>query len=908
MPDWQALVRARLQTGGLRPDREQDVVDDLAVQLEEAYREALGRGLGESDAEAAALAHIPDWRTLSQQVGESKRLAGGALDRIERRTADAGAGGNRRAEFMGGMVHDVRYALRLARQAPMFTAVAVLTLALGIGANATIFSWIDAILLDPIPGADGRDLIETLPQAKNGSISAMSYPDFMDLRATTPAAAGLFAHDITAASLSGGQDAERIWIEMVSDNFFGALNVRMAAGRGFQTREGLEAVPVVVVSERMARARFGSAAAAIDKAAVINRTPFTIVGVTPARFASGYTGLVIDAWIPLQMSSAIIPGANRVPMRNNRWLDTLARLAPGMSIEQASVQLTEGMNRIARNQGRDADEVMIVTPLWRARRGAQSVIGPVLIVLMATVTIVLLIACANISNLLLSRASARSREFALRLSLGCGRGRLIRQLFTESLVLVSFAAVAAAVIQVWTGGLLTQLVPATNMPIGLATTTVSWPVLAFTAGVAFVTAVIFGLAPAMQAGRTDLVTNLKADTGRLAGTRRSWLRNSLVVSQMAFALLLLASAGLFIRSLGNARLLDVGFTTDGVLLGSVDLFSAGYDQTRGAQLLTRVLDEIRAVPGVESASLARRVPLGISTGSSSTTMEPEGYVAPKDDPAATYLAWVAADYFRVMRIPVLSGREFTTADRPDQPELILVNRAFVDRYWPGQNAIGRRVRFGDEWLTVAGVVANSKYRRINEPPSPFVYLSTVWNYRPDVVFHVKAQSAAERFAERLRTIVQRVDPTLPVYGVMTLDEAVQAASIQQSMAASVLSVFGVLALGLASIGLYASMAYSVSRRTKEMGARLALGAAPADIVRLVLRQSARLISAGLVIGLVLTFGAAQLFSRLLVGVRPFDPPTFALVAAVLTVIAIIASYVPARRASRLDPLKALRQD
>jgi predicted permease len=529
-------------------------------------------------------------------------------------------------------------------------------------------------------------------------------------------------------------------------------------------------------------------------------------------------------------------------------------------------------------------------------------------VLMGTVTIVLLIACANISNLLLSRASARSREFALRLSLGCGRGRLIRQLLTESMVLVFFAAIAAAVIQVWTGGLLTQLVPPTNMPIGLATTSMSWSVLAFTATIALITAVVFGLAPALQAGRTDLVTNLKADPGRLAGGRRSWLRHSLVVSQMAFALLLLASAGLFLRSLGNARLLDVGFKTDGILLASVDLFSAGYDPARGAELLTRVLDEIRATPGVESATMARRVPLGISTGSSSMTIEPEGYVAPKDDAADTYLAWVGADYFRLMRIPVLSGREFTSSDRPDDPEVIIVNRAFVDRYWPGQNPISRRVRFGEKWLPVAGVVANSKYRRINEPPSPFVYLSTTWNYRPDVVLHVKTQSAPEGFADRLRDIVRRADPTLPLFSVMTLSDSVKAASIQQNMAASVLSVFGALALVLASIGLYASMAYSVSRRTREMGARLALGAAPADITRLVLRQAVRLIAVGLIIGLVLTLGASQLFATLLVGIRPFDPITLAGVAGLLTVIAIVASYVPARRASRLDPLKALRQE
>jgi predicted permease len=901
-------VHARLVTGGLGPGREQDIVDELAGQLDEAYREAIGRGLSEADAEAVALAHVPDWTSLSKQVIASKRLADGTLDRVERQMLDAGAAGSAPAGFLGSLIQDVRYALRMAGRAPFFTAVAVLTLALGIGANATIFSWINAFLLDPLPGADGRGLVDVREQSKNGRVTAMSYPDFMDLRASTPAAKDLFVHDIQAGSLAHASGAERIWIELVSDNFFDALRVSMAAGRGFEPHEGREPIPVVVIAERLARARFGTAADAVDKSVVINHIPFTVVGVTTERFASGYSGLVMDAWLPIQMSPTIVPGASRVAMRNNGWLDSIARIDPSMPLEQASVQLTEARNRLARDHGVAGDSVMTVTPFWRSQSGAQSVLSPVLLVLMGTVTIVLLIACANIANLLLSRAAARSREFALRLSLGCGRGRLIRQLLTESLVLVFFAAIAAAVIQVWTGGVLLQLLPPNNMPVGLTTPLLNGRVLAFTAAVAFLSAVIFGLAPAWQAGRTDLVTNLKVDTSRLAGGRRSWLRNALVVSQMAFALLLLTSAGLFIRSLGQAKTFDVGFQADGVLIASLDLFSAGYDRQRGTELLAQVLDDVRALPGVEAASLSRRVPLGISTGSSSSTIEVEGYVPPKDDDVMGFFGWVAADYFRVMQIPVLAGREFSSADRADLPETVLVNRAFVDRYWPGQNAIGRRVRIGGDWLTVSGVVGNSKHRRLTERAEPFVYFSTAWRFRPDVVLHLKAQGDPERFAEPLRAIVRRADPTLPLFNVMKLNDHVKAASFQQQVSASLLSVFGALALLLASIGLYASMAYSVSRRTREMGARLALGAAPKDITRLVLGHAARLISIGVAIGLGLAFVAAQLMSSLLFGIQPLDLATFVGVTVVLTVIAMTASYLPARRAAHLDPLQALRQE
>ena len=550
---------------------------------------------------------------------------------------------------------------------------------------------------------------------------------------------------------------------------------------------------------------------------------------------------------------------------------------------------------------------MAVVPLWRSPRGAQSVMGPVLLVLMGMVAIVLLLACTNLANLFLSRASARRREFALRLSLGCARGRLMRQLLTESLILVSVAALAALIAQVWTAGLLTSFVPPNNLPIGLVPS-LDVRVTIFTAVVAFVTAVLVGMLPAFQAGRTDLAASIKGDAAQVAGGRRAWLRSSLVVSQIAFSMLLLVSAGLFIRSLGNVRLLDLGFRTDGVLLSSVDLFSAGYDRATGRQVLTRILDEIRALPGVESASLARRVPLGISTGSSSTTLDPEGYEAPKDEPAWAYLNWVAPDYFRTMRIPVLAGREFTIADRDDHRELFVVNRAFAERYWPGQNAVGKHIRIAKESCEVVGVVGNSKYRRLNEPELPFVYLSTTWNYRPDVVFHVRTASDPRQLAAPVGAVIQRADPALPVFDVTTLAEYVQAASFQHRLAASLLTGFGALALVLASIGLYATTAYSVSRRTQELGARLALGATRGDIMRLVLGQALRLSTIGLLIGLALAMAATQFFDALLVGVRPLDPVTFFGVTLVLTSIAVVASYMPARRAARLDPLQALRYE
>ncbi len=906
MPNWNAYVSERLRMSGIQPVNEQDVIDDLAAQLDEAYRDAIGRGLSAADAEAAVAKHVTDWPALARQVEDARRLAGSRLDRIELRAQDAAASGNRLARVTSGLLQDLRFASRLARQAPGFTAVAVLTLALGIGANTTIFSWINAVLLSPLPGVDAARIVDIGLETKNSSYTAMSYPDFADLRGASSALEGLLVHDMQPASIAGPAGAERIWTEIVSDNFFDVLGVTPAAGRGFRIEEGNAPVPVIVMAERLAQNRFGNAANAVGQPVDINGTAFTVVGVMPEKFSSGYTGLAVDVWLPVQMAFAVMPGDNRVPMRGNHWLDTLGRLKSGATAAQASLELTAATKQIAVAQGETPDGRMSVVPLWRSTRGAQSVLGPVLLVLMAMVAIVLLIACANLANLLLSRASARRREFAVRLSLGCRRGRLVRQLLTEALLLVSVAAVAALVAQRWTGGLLMWFVPATDLPISLATP-LDMRVALFAAGAAFASALAFGVAPALQASRTDLAGFLKNDRG-LVGRGSARFRNALVVAQVAFSLLLLVSAGLFARSLQNARVFDTGFRTDHVLLRSVDLFAAGYDRARGTTALNRILDDIRDLPGVESVSVARRVPLGISTGNSSTSLEPEGYAAPKDEPAWSSLNWVGPDYFRTMGIPVLAGREYTASDRPDQPEVLVINRTFANRYWPGMNPIGKRIRFSKEWYEVAGVVADSKYRRLNEPASPFVYLCTVWNYRPDVVFHVRTTGDPRSLAEPVRAVIHRIDPKLPVFGPVTLEDHVQSASFQQRLAASLLTAFGVLALLLASIGLYATIAYSVSRRTRELGARLAMGATRGDITRLVLGQALRVTTIGLVIGLALAIAAAQLFRTLLVGVQPIDPATLVGVTVLLSAITIVASYVPARRAARLDPLQALRYE
>jgi macrolide transport system ATP-binding/permease protein len=441
----------------------------------------------------------------------------------------------------------------------------------------------------------------------------------------------------------------------------------------------------------------------------------------------------------------------------------------------------------------------------------------------------------------------------------------------------------------------------------MLSTTLDLRTLAFTATVALVSALFFGIIPAWQAGRTDLALTLKSDSAQ-GGTRRGWMRSVLVVSQLALSLLLLISASLFIRSMQKAKLFDPGFRTERMLLASVDLFSAGYDKAHGQQALDRMLNDIRALPGVQSASIARRVPLSMGGSSSSSSLDAEGYSPPKDSPAWSYMNWVGPDYFRTMDIAVLSGREFTTSDRADAPEGFVVNKTLAERYFPGQDAIGKHIRFSRTWYPVIGVVADSKYRKLNEVASPFVYLSTTWNYIPAVVFHVRTASDPASLAGPVRAVVQQVDPKLPVYGMTTLRESISSASFQQELVASLLGVFGALALLLASVGMYSSMAYSVSRRTRELGVRMALGATRGDVARLILVNAARLTGVGIAIGIAMTAAATRLFSSLLFGVKATDPVIFASVVLLLAVIALLAGYLPARRAARLDPLAALRCD
>jgi putative ABC transport system permease protein len=811
---------------------------------------------------------------------------------------------------MGSLFRDIRYAARVLAARPGFTAVAVLTLALGIGANTTIFSWVKALLLQPLPGVPEQErLAVLLTTSALGDFRSSSYPDFVDLRDGIREHAGLVAFEMAPLSWASGAQTERVWGCLVSGNYFDVLGVPAALGRTFLPEEDRtpEAAPVVVVSHGFWKRHLGGDPAAVGKKTRFNGRELTIVGVAPEGFAGTMVGLSFDVWIPMMMQAWMVPG-DRLGQRGERWLEALARLGPGVGLEQAQAEVDGVARRLAQEfPETNAGQGAALLPLWKSPWGAPEIFRPVLAVLAGVVGLVLLIACANVANLSLARSAGRSREIAIRLSVGAGRGRLVRQLLTESLLLAALGGAAGLFLALWSSGLLAAFLPPTHLPVGVAPSVGSREFL-FALGLTALTGMVFGLAPALQATRPDVVAALKDEAGALAGSRhRSKLRNVLVVAQVALSLLLLVSAGLFLRSLRNAQGIDPGFDTRSLLLGSVDLLPNGYDEARGLALYRELLRRVQGVPGVRSASFAQRVPLGFD-GRSDTTISIEGYEPRADEELDIEYNVVGPGYFGTMGIPIEAGRDFAEQDGPGQARVVIVNDAFARRYWPGAEPLGRRIRIGDETIAVVGVAHDIRQHGLGEEAYPFLYWPLFQHYRPDVVLHVRAEGDPLGVVEPVRQEVQRLDPSLPLFDVKPIGEHLRIAVFTQRMSGMLLGGFGLLALVLAAVGIYGVMAYSVSLRTHEIGLRMALGADARDVLRLVVGQGLRLTGIGIVLGMAGALGMTRLVQGQLLGVSPTDPATFAAVALLLGAVAVLASYLPARRAAHLDPLVALRHE
>jgi predicted permease len=814
---------------------------------------------------------------------------------------------------MTSLWQDIHYGLRIIAKTPGFAAIAILTLALGIGANTTIFSWINSALLNPVPGITNADDVVSLTLNKPGEKAfPFTYPDIEALRNEQQSFAGITACGFAHMSLTGTSKPERVWGMVASANYFDVLGVRPILGRAFLAAEDETpgGAPVAVVSYRLWQTHFGANPEVVGRTIGINQHLYTIVGVTPAAFQGSQTGVRTDIWVPMMMEAHVIPEGNLLHDHHRFWLLAFGRLKRGVALEQAQQEMTLRLKKEVENYPEEhkGHDSVTVYPLWRNPFGLNFFLSTLLPILMCIAGMVLLLACANVANLMLVRSVGRRREIAIRLSLGASRWRLVRQLLLESVMLALAGGAVALVITYWTQGTLMKFMPATDYPLTLVVKA-DRTVLLGTLVISMLTGVIFGILPALRASREAPVTVLKEDIGSASvGVKKARLASGLVVAQISLSLLLLICAGLFIRSFLSAQFINPGFNSHNVLIATFDLFTAGFSEANGVEFDRQVVAKLEAQPGIESVALTNRVPLGFGGGS--TSVKPEGYVSQSNESMETDDATITPNYFHAMQIPIEAGRDFTLHDTVKSQRVVIVNEAFVNRYWPNQDAIGKRL-YSDlpkEWLTVIGVARNNKISWLNEKPTPFVYLPLYQYYEPTMIINARVAGDPLTFSKTIEDTVHELNSDVVVFDVTTLELRNEFASFGQRVAGIFVGAFGLLALVLATVGIYGVTAYTTRQRTHEIGIRVALGAGQQDVLRLVLGHGVRLMLGGVGLGLLFSFVLTRFLGSLLLGVTSTDALTFSSVAMLLCAVALLACFLPARRAMRVDPVVALRYE
>ena len=822
---------------------------------------------------------------------------------------------------MNRLLQDLRWGYRLMLKAPGFTAVAVLSLAFGIGVNTGLFSVVSAVLFRSLPVKNPNELVSLYSGfGSNRTIyGPFSYADYLDFAEKTDVFSGLTAHFQDSMILGESDQALPVQTAVVTGNYFSVLGVETLRGRTFTADEDRVkgANPVAVLSFGLWQKRFGGDPNVVGTIVKLKGQSFTVIGVVPERFTGTELGRAADIWVPMSMYSQVGLSDTMMSERQNHWLSVIGRLKPGVSLDQAQTHVNLLANQLMQEYPaewtRSGKEGRTVTVLSQSTASyppevKSSVVG-VAGLLMGIVALVLLIACTNLANLMLARASARRKEISIRMAIGATRGRLIQQLLTESIMLSLLGGILGVFMFWILGSLVVAFKPSVAshviLDIGLDAR-----VFIFTLIVSVITGVLFGLAPALHATKVDLIPALKNDAAAAGrGYRRYSLRNLLIVAQVSVSLVLLIGAGLFLRSLMNAQSIDPGFEMDHLLTMKLDTTVVGLEANKATAFYKNVVDQTRSLPGVRSVTLASSGPLEMVSGLRPVYVE--GY-APRPGEDMNYsFNIVAPDYFRTMGIPLIQGRDFTEADNSKAENVTIINETMARTFWPTENPIGRRISDQSQtgpYRVVVGVARESKYLTLGEAARPYYYIPFQQDFFPSARLHVRTVGDPTNLVTSMRNLVRGIDATVPISNVQTGSDHLALALLVPRIGASLLGPAGLVALVLGVIGLYGVMSYSVARRTQEIGIRMALGAQKPDVLMMIIKEGMGLVGIGLLLGLIVAFAITRILTSLLYGISATDPATFIAVSLLLAGVALVSIFMPARKALKVDPIIALRYD
>src|SRR2546423_1199234 len=835
---------------------EKDLDDELRSHLEMAIELNVRKGMSPADARREALRSF------------------GGLEQTKEIYRD-----QRGLPMIETTLQDLRFGLRMLRRSPGFSILAILCLTLGIGANAAVFSWIEGILFRPYPLVSHQERLVALGGTSRDEPggTSLSWPDFLDLQRSCTLCETTFVSKITGTSLGIGARVERTTGSIVSANYFDAIGVAPILGRGFLPGEdvGQSAHPVVVISYRLWQGRFNGDPHIIGKTQRLDGVIHTIIGVAPEGFYGTFVGWAMNFWVPASMEDLFEAGGYKLEDRSARLIEAYARLKPGVTLPQAQQEFTAISRRLeaaypATNRGR----AIRVWPLWQTPFNNASTLLPTLEIMIAVVAFVLLIACANVGNLLLVRSFARRHEISVRLAIGAGPARLWKQLLTEGLVLSLFGATGGLLVAYWCRHLLAFLFPARSGVQMYLPGELDWRVLALSAVICLLTTILVGIVPAMQTGKIDLASALKMESAGIVGGRgRAWIRSGLVLVQVSLSFILLVGVGLLLQSLLKVRASSPGFTTRGVQFTAVNLASAGYDTTRAQVFEDTLLGRVRALPGVESAAVAGMVPLSY-VSSLEAPIAVDGYTPPAEESPTVEYNEVGPGFFVTLGIPLVAGREFTRADNEKAAPAAIVNETMAARFWNGRSPLGERLQMKGRSLTVVGVARDAKYSSVRENPKPFFYVAVRQNSQNGGILFVRTALAPEVMGAAIIREVRALDPDLALYELITMQEQLERSTSAQMVAVTLVGVLCGLALLLAAIGLYGVMSYAVSQSTRELGLRMALGAGPVNLLRLVMSRGLTLTTGGVLLGATAALAFTRLLGNMLYRVSPRDPLVF----------------------------------